>query len=151
MTHKITEQLRTLLKAYAERAAKVHADAKPVVDEGEQRPHRDDRDGSPDRRVGRDQDAELHRGRAQGQLTSYAATIASRIRVRLVRAASVIAAVDSPPATRRLTISSACTGCSSSYLACSSSHHRPFGPILSFLPSPHSAFSEIRCAMPSTA
>src|SRR6266568_1910659 len=37
MTHKITEQLRTLLKAYAERAAKVHADAKPVVDEGEQR------------------------------------------------------------------------------------------------------------------
>ena len=37
MTHKITEQLRTLLKAYAERAAKVHADAKPVVDEGGQR------------------------------------------------------------------------------------------------------------------
>src|SRR5207247_8594982 len=37
MTHKITEQLRALLKAYAERAAKVHADAKPVVDEGEQR------------------------------------------------------------------------------------------------------------------
>src|SRR6266568_6541547 len=37
MTHKITEQLRTLLKAYAERAAKVRADAKPVVDEGEQR------------------------------------------------------------------------------------------------------------------
>src|SRR5947199_8764950 len=37
MTHNITEQLRALLKAYAERAAKVHADAKPVVDEGEQR------------------------------------------------------------------------------------------------------------------
>src|SRR2546422_10497418 len=61
---------------------------------------------------------------AQGQLTSYAASIASRIRVRLVRAASVTAAVDSPRATQRLTISSACTGCSSSYLACRSEERR---------------------------
>src|SRR2546428_7461755 len=37
MTHKIPERLRTILKAYAERAAKVHADATPVVDEARQR------------------------------------------------------------------------------------------------------------------
>src|SRR5207245_10554564 len=77
--------------------------------------------------------------------------MASLIRVRLLSAASVMACGSSPRLTQPLMISSAWIGCSSSYLACSSSHHRPRGPIFSFLASPRSAFSELLCATPSPA
>src|SRR5881296_2226858 len=53
--------------------------------------------------------------------------MASLIRVRLLSAASVMACGSSPRLTQPLMISSAWIGCSSSYLACSSSHHRPRG------------------------
>src|SRR2546422_6257898 len=62
--------------------------------------------------------------------------MASFIRARLFRAESVTEVGVSPRVTQVLMISSAWIGCSSSYLACSSSHHRPRGPIFSFLASP---------------
>src|SRR2546428_11585080 len=68
--------------------------------------------------------------------------MASFIRARLFRAESVTEVGVSPRVTQLLMISSAWIGCSSSYLACSSSHHRPRGPIFSFLASPRSAFSD---------
>src|SRR2546430_14157277 len=98
-----TLSLHDALPIYRRAAGDQGADDAGAGGHGEHGPHRDDRDGSPDRRVGRDQDAELHRGRAQGQLTSYAATIASRITGRLVRAPSLTGAVDSPRAMQRLT------------------------------------------------
>src|SRR2546428_186689 len=69
MTGKTAEKLRSLLKTYDERsAARPPAEVRTAPDEAERRRRAG---GGCDPRMGRDKDAELHRGGTEGELTAH--------------------------------------------------------------------------------